>query len=60
MSVSSLRIAKSETRQFGEHDRYESLRLGEAPGWTSSNGAFFTAFVAIAAMLAVLALVLRG
>ena len=60
MSVSSLRVAKSETRQFGERDRHESLRFGEAPGWTSNNGAFFVAFVAIAAVLTVLALVLRA
>lgn len=61
MSVSSLQVAKSETRQLAERDRNEvhALRLGEAPAWAQSNSVFFTAFVAIAAVLAVLALVLR-
>jgi hypothetical protein len=57
MTVSRLRVGKSETRDMADHDRIvRSLQTSE---WRMSNGAFFTAFVAIAAVLAVLALVLR-
>lgn len=60
MTVSRLRIAKSETREFGERDRLR-LALGEddTGEWRMSNNTFFIAFVVIAAVLTVLALVLR-
>ena len=58
MTVSSrLRLAKSETRDMAEHDRI--VRRLETSEWHMSNATFFTAFVAIAAALTVLALVLR-
>jgi hypothetical protein len=61
MSVSSLWIAKSETRQLAERDRDDvnAVRVGEAPAWAQSNSVFFTVFVAIAAVLAAIALVAR-
>lgn len=61
MTMSRLRFVKSETRDFADLDRLHTsaLRLGDPTEWRMSNGAFFTAFVAIAAGLAVLALVLR-
>lgn len=61
MSVSQLFLAKSETRELAEKD-YRHLyasRLGEPTDWKMNNSLFFTGFIAIAAMLAVLALVLR-
>ena len=58
MTVSHLRVAKTETREFGERDRLR-LSLGESSEWHMSNARFFTAFVAIAAVLTVLAIVLR-
>ena len=61
MSVSHLSLAKSETRELAEKDYRHLLasRLGEPTDWKMNNGLFFTGFVAIAAVLAVLALVLR-
>lgn len=62
MTVSSLRVAKSETRDLAERDRARlarQLSLGEPSEWHMSNATFFTAFVAIVAFLAVLALILR-
>ena len=61
MTVSRLRVAKSETRDLAERDRLavRRLTLGEPSDWQMSNAAFFGAFVAIAGVLAVLALVLR-
>lgn len=58
MTVSHMRVAKSETRDFGERDRIR-LSLGETSEWHMSNGKFFTAFVVIAGLLTVLAIVLR-
>jgi hypothetical protein len=61
MTVTALRVAKSETRQLAEHD-YSSAsgsRLHEPTSWQMSTSAFFTAFVAIAAVLAVVALLVR-
>jgi hypothetical protein len=60
MTVSHLRVAKSETRDLAERDRVRIIRaLNQPTDWHMSNSAFFTAFVVIAAFLAVLALVLR-
>ena len=58
MTVSRLRVAKSETREFGERDRIR-LSLGDPSEWQMSNAVFFKAFVAIAALLTVLAIALR-
>jgi hypothetical protein len=58
MSSSYLRLTKSETRELAERE-YRASRFGQATEWHMSNGVFFTAFVVIAAVIAVLALVLR-
>lgn len=58
MTVSHMRVAKSETRDFAERDRIR-LSLGETAEWHMSNAKFFTAFVVIAGLLTVLAIVLR-
>ncbi|MBL9015867.1 MAG: hypothetical protein JNL83_16900 [Myxococcales bacterium] len=62
MSVSHLQLAKSETRQLAERElRQLSPSWRSQPtDWTTSNGAFVVALVAIAALLAVLAIVLRA
>jgi hypothetical protein len=57
MSASYLRLTKSETRELA--DREYRSHLGQPVEWRMSNGAFFTAFVVVAAVLTVLALVLR-
>lgn len=62
MTVSRLRVAKSETRDLAERDRARLARYtvsNEPAEWGMSNATFFTAFVVIVALLAVLALVLR-
>jgi hypothetical protein len=59
MTVSRLRVLKSETRDMAERASRFELRLGDPEAWQLGNGAFFVAFVAIAAVLTVLALVLR-
>jgi hypothetical protein len=57
MTVSRLRVIKSETRDMAEHDRV--ARSLETNDWHMSNATFFSAFVAIAAALAIIALVAR-
>ncbi|HEY4240860.1 MAG TPA: hypothetical protein VGM88_13650 [Kofleriaceae bacterium] len=57
MTVSRLRVAKSETREFGEQDRLR--RLDEPTEWHMQSHTFFIAFVAITAALTVLGFVLR-
>jgi len=60
MTVSHLRVAKSETRDLAERDRVRLMRALDQPtDWKMSNSTFFIAFVLIAAFLTVLALVLR-
>jgi hypothetical protein len=59
MTVSRLRVAKSETRDMAERDRVQLGLLHEPTEWHMSNAKFFTAFVVILALLATLALVLR-
>lgn len=61
MTVSRLRVAKSETRDLAERDRVQiaRLQLGDPTEWQMSNSTFFTAFVAIVGLLAALALILR-
>jgi hypothetical protein len=58
MTVTHMRFEKSQTRDLAERSRV-ALRFGEVPAWHTSNATFFTAFVVIAAMLAVFALALR-
>ncbi len=60
MTVSQLRLMKTETRDIGERMRNRELNLGETEPWAMSNSAFFVAFVAIAASIALLALLLRA
>ena len=58
--MTSLRFAKSETRDLAERDRVRLARaLNQPTDWHMSNSTFFVAFVAIAAVLTILALVLR-
>ena len=61
MSASYLRLTKSETRELADREYHATpgLRLGGPADWRMSNGTFFTAFVMIAAILALFALVLR-
>jgi hypothetical protein len=61
MTVSRLRLAKTETRDFAERDRVGQFtnRLGETCEWNMSNRSFFTAFVVIASVLAIVALIMR-
>jgi hypothetical protein len=59
MTVSRLRVAKSETRDLAERDRIQLGLLHEPTEWRMSNATFFSAFVVIVAGLTVLALVLR-
>lgn len=58
--MTGLRVAKSETRDLAERDRVELRRaLNQPTDWQMSNSTFFVAFVVIAALLTILALVLR-
>ncbi len=59
MTVSQMRLSKSETRDMA--DRVHLLPDGRYArvDWHMSNSTFFTAFVIIAGLLAILALVLR-
>lgn len=61
MTVSQMRLMKTETRDMADRVRASAsdLRLGTPEDWRMSNATFFTAFVVITAVLAVLALVLR-
>lgn len=62
MTISRLRVAKSETRDFAERDRVRLARFqtaDEPAEWSMSNATFFTTFVVIIAGLAIIALVLR-
>jgi hypothetical protein len=59
MTVSRFRVAKSETRDLVDRERLRPRSLGEPTEWHMTNATFFTAFVAIAALLAALALALR-
>jgi hypothetical protein len=58
MSASYLRLTKSETRELADRE-VRARRVDQPTEWQMSNGAFFTAFVVIAGLLALLALVLR-
>ncbi len=55
-----IRFAKSETRDLADADRLAIRRSwGEPTDWNMKGSTFFTAFVVIAVLLTVLALVLR-
>jgi hypothetical protein len=60
MTVSRLRLRlpSSETRDLADR-AFADMRRAETHAWPMSNAVFFTAFVAIAAGLAIAALVLR-
>jgi hypothetical protein len=57
-NASYLRVTKSETRDLADR-AYRARQLGEPEEWQMSGSAFLTAFVVIAALVALLALVLR-
>ncbi len=57
-NASYLRLTKSETRDLADRE-YRGRVLRTTDDWQMSNSAFFVAFVAIAAAVALLALVLR-
>ena len=58
--MTGLRIAKSETRDLADRDRVALRRaLNQPTDWQMSNSTFFVAFVVVAAVLTILALVLR-
>ena len=60
MASSMIRFAKSETRSLADADRSAVRGSYNRPTeWEMSGSTFFTIFVAIAAVLAILALVLR-
>ena len=59
MAVSTTRFAKSETRSFAEGERLGRSGLHEPTDWAMRNSTFFTAFVVIAVMLAIAALLVR-
>jgi hypothetical protein len=60
MTVSRLRVAKSETREMGERWRVSSSSMsGDVDEWHMSNATFLKVFIAIAAVLTLLAIVLR-
>jgi len=59
MTVSQMRLLKTETRDMADRMRVSDFRIGAHEEWKMSNGTFFIAFVVIAAVIALLALVLR-
>lgn len=60
MTVSRLRVAKSETRDLAERDRLVlRRRLGEPSEWLESNSWFFAGIVGVLGVLTVLALALH-
>ncbi|MGE0872128.1 MAG: hypothetical protein AB7P03_26455 [Kofleriaceae bacterium] len=61
MTVSRFRVARTETRDLADRERVGTFsnRFAEPVEWTMSNRSFFSAFVVIAAVLAVVALAAR-
>jgi hypothetical protein len=57
-NASYLRLTKSETRDLADRE-YRARVLRTTDDWQMSNSAFFVAFVTIAAVVTLLALVLR-
>ena len=58
MTVSQMHFMKTETRDMADRVRASAGRV-EVDDWRMSNTTFLTAFVVIAGVIAVLALVLR-
>jgi hypothetical protein len=58
-SESYLRVTKSETRDLADREARARTLAGRTQEWRMSNRSFFAAFVAIAALVALLAIVLR-
>jgi hypothetical protein len=58
MTVSQMRLLKSETRDMADYARASDhrLRLGYPEEWQMKTSTFFTAFIAIAAVLAIIAM----
>ena len=58
MTVSQMRLLKSETRDMADYARAsgDRLRIGYPEEWQMKNSTFFTAFVVIAAVLAIIAM----
>jgi len=60
MTVTRMRFPKTETRDFADRNQMATGRFGLTDAeWNLSNRSFFAAFVVIAAVLAIAALVLR-
>jgi hypothetical protein len=59
MTVSQMHFMKTETRDMADRVRASAARAGDGDDWRMSNATFLTAFVVIAGVIAVLALVLR-
>ena len=58
MTVSQMRLLKSETRDMADYARASDhrLRVGYPEEWQMKTSTFFTAFVVIAALLAIIAM----
>ncbi|CAN5640806.1 hypothetical protein BH11MYX1_BH11MYX1_54580 [soil metagenome] len=59
MTVSQMRLCKTETRDMADRVHLSPNGRYSPVDWHMSNATFFTAFVVIVGVLAVLALVLR-
>ena len=57
-NASYLRLTKSETRDLADREYRARMIRHTSDDWQMSNNAFFTAFVVIAALVTVLALIL--
>ena len=61
MTISRFRVVQTETRDLADRERAGVFtnRFAEPVEWTMSNRSFFTAFVLIAIVVAVVALAAR-
>jgi hypothetical protein len=59
MTVSRLRVSKSETRDLADRERAVKFRMGEPSEWETDGGNLFTVFVSIAAVAALIFLLVR-
>jgi hypothetical protein len=62
MSASYLRLTKSETRELADRELHalSERRLGGHTEWHMRDSTFFVAFVVIASLVTIAALVLRA
>lgn len=60
MTVSQMHFLKTETREMADRVHLTPNGRYSPVDWHMSNASFFTAFVVIVGLLAVLALVVRG